>query len=682
MPVVYPIKRILIANRGEIARRIIRSCSSMGIESVAVYTDPDRYAPHVREATHAVCLGNPTAYLSIDSIVDAAVTSGADAVHPGYGFLSENPALPEALTKAGIRFIGPSAETIRKLGSKTAAKELAHAASVAVSPTLLLDTSKGIAGEIEQIEAFGRSVGLPIILKAAAGGGGRGQRIIREGSDIKSELESARREGLRAFGSEEIFAEKYIAPARHIEVQIAGDSAGTAIALGTRDCSLQRNNQKIIEEAPAPNLPGNTERDICAAAARLAHAAGYSSLGTVEFLYAPDGAFYFLEVNTRLQVEHPVTEAVTGVDLVALQIRLARGETLAECGIHTQPIPNGHAIEARLCAEEFTDSFILSTGTITELALPELPLPGTSLRNDMGVTVCSEVSHHYDSLIGKVIVHGSSREEAIAGLLHALAHTRVSGVKTNRALLMHLLSTPEFHAVNHSIQGTKDLFPSTNDTQLSLVIAHAVAAAIRASTSNSTWANSSPWHDVSLAQPLIYPWSTTSSGMSLSSNTIRVGSLVTVSITTPHETERLSLRVQAMRNLTPSTVTAQVSLDGSLPSDVTVTTERDTLWVHLPHGTWALQPHTPKRGGAAADSARGGAEVTAHIPGRVAAVHVTAGDDVKEGTTVIVLDSMKMEHPIRAPFDGKISAIEVSPDQVVQSGAVLIVIDVLKGSES
>jgi acetyl/propionyl-CoA carboxylase alpha subunit len=679
MPTTRPIKRILIANRGEIARRIIRSCSALGIESVAVHTDPDRYAPHVREATHAVSLGAPQAYLSIESIVKAARDSGADAVHPGYGFLSENPALPEALTAAGIHFIGPTAQTIRGLGSKTAAKELARAASVVVSPTLLLGAS-GTAAAIEQIRTFATTIGFPLILKAAAGGGGRGMRIIREDSDIGAELESARREALKAFASEEIFVEKYIAPARHIEVQIAGDTAGNVVALGTRDCSLQRNNQKIIEEAPAPNLPDGVEHAICDAARRLAQAAAYSSLGTVEFLYAPDGAFYFLEVNTRLQVEHPVTEAVTGLDLVALQIRLARGETLAECGVYGSPVAHGHAIEARLCAEEFTDTFILSTGTISELALPANPLSGTSLRTDMGITLCSEVSHHYDSLIGKIIVHGATRDEALAGLLHALAHTRVSGVKTNRALLMHLLARPEFQTVSHSIQGTKELFPSAQDAQRFLAIAHTVAASLRLCTTHSAWSTASPWHEATLMQPLAYPWTTRSSGASISSRSIRTRSGIAVHLTTPQGSETLSVRLESVRRSADPSVTALISVDGSPYSEVTVTTERGTIWVHLPHGTWTLEPYTATRSGASSAADGAGSEITAHIPGRVAAVHVTAGDAVKEGTTLMVLDSMKMEHPIRAPFSGRISSIEVAADQVVHSGAVLIVIDILKDS--
>jgi acetyl/propionyl-CoA carboxylase alpha subunit len=679
MPITRPITRILIANRGEIARRIIRSCTTLGLESVAVYTDPDRYAPHVREATHSVALGSPQAYLSVESIVNAAKDSGADAVHPGYGFLSENPALPDALAAAGIHFIGPTADTIRKLGSKIAAKELARISSVVVSPTLLLRTNE-TNNAVEQIRTFAAQAGFPLILKAAAGGGGRGMRIIREDSDVAAELESARREALKAFASEEIFVEKYIAPARHIEVQIAGDTAGNVVALGTRDCSLQRNNQKIIEEAPAPNLPDGLESAICDAARRLALAAGYSSLGTVEFLYAPDGAFYFLEVNTRLQVEHPVTEAVTGLDLVALQIRLARGESLAECGVYGTPVAHGHAIEARLCAEEFTDTFILSTGTVSELALPENPLPGTSLRADMGITLCSEVSHHYDSLVGKIIVHGATRDEALAGLLHALAHTRVSGVKTNRALLMHLLATPEFQTVSHSIQGTKELFPSAQDAQRSIVIAHAVAASLRLCSPHSAWSTSSPWHEATLMQPLAYPWSTRSPGTEISSRSVRSRAGVAVHLTTQQGSETLSVRLENVRHSADSSVTALVSIDGAPFSEVTVTPQRDTIWVHLPHGTWTLEPRGTLRSGSASHAGGAGSEITAHIPGRVAAVHVTAGDAVNEGTTLMVLDSMKMEHPIRAPFSGKVTSIEVAADQVVHSGAVLIVIDVLKDS--
>jgi len=681
MTAARPITRILVANRGEIARRIIRTCRALRIESVAVFTDPDRSAPHVGEATCAHALGAPHSYLSVDAIVAAATASGADAVHPGYGFLSENPLLPEALSAAGIQFIGPTAHTIRQLGSKTAAKQLAHQASVVVSPTLLLTTSD-LSSQAEEIRNFAQTTGFPLILKAAAGGGGRGMRVLHADSDIGAELASARREALKAFSSEEVFVERYIAPARHIEVQIVGDTHGNVLALGTRDCSLQRSNQKIIEEAPAPNLPSETDAQLCAAAVRLAQAARYSSLGTVEFLYAPDGAFYFLEVNTRLQVEHPVTEAVTGLDLVALQIRLAQGESLSACGVHAQPIPLGHAIEARICAEDFVNgSFVLSTGTVRELILPTEPLAGTTVRNDIGITEGSVVSHHYDSLLGKVIVHGATREEALAGLLHALAHTRISGLSTNRALLMHLLSTPEFLEVKHSVQGTKSLLPSTTDTENALRLAHAVAAGLRVSTAQSDWVAHSPWLDTTRMQPTPYPWTTRTANATISSRTVRIGQTVRVSLLSAEdlssqELQSHELTIRDLRMNDSDTITAKVTIDGDPASDVALTREGPTLWIHLPHGSWALQEFNVKCGGATNTTSDSGSHVTAHIPGRVAAVHVAAGEAVQEGTTLLILDSMKMEHPIRSPCTGTVSSIEVRPDQLVQSGAILIVIDI------
>jgi acetyl/propionyl-CoA carboxylase alpha subunit len=668
------ITRVLIANRGEIARRVIRTCSKMGIETVAVFSSVDAHAPHVKEATKAECIGEPTAYLNISTILDAAKRSGADAIHPGYGFLSENAEFAAAVDKAGITFIGPSSEAIRKLGSKTAAKELAKKANVPMSPTLLL-SSKDTKANVAEIIAFGKKVGFPLILKAAAGGGGRGMRFITSETGLEDELQSARRESEKAFGSDEVFAEKCITPARHVEIQVAVDSKGVAMALGSRDCSLQRSNQKIIEEAPAQNLAQGVEVEMFKAACALAKASGYTNLGTVEFLYGPDGSFYFLEVNTRLQVEHPVTEAVTGLDLVEVQIRIARGETLESCGVSKSPTPKGHALEARWCAEEFTTTFVTSTGIVLEVSVPPVTRNGESIRFDSGIEPCSEVTHHYDSLIGKVIVHSSDRKSAIAALDEALAHSRISGVKTNRSLLLHLLRTPEFKSLTHTVQGTASLLPTKEQSAELTLKGHTVAAAIRCATPLSRWVKNAPWLSERIFDTaLAYSWTTTSGDSSISSSTRRVDAGFVVQ---PQAAGEKAVTVSTVGEVdqTGNRAIALVTRDGGPVFEVTTLKDGANLWVHLPEGTVVL--HEEVHGGRKKDSQLEGSGnvVRSSIPGRVAAVSVAEGQTVQQGDTLLILDSMKMEHPIRAPIAGVVKSLPSKVDAIVQSGSVLAVLE-------
>ena len=661
------ITRVLIANRGEIARRIIRTCTRLGIETVAVYTEVDAHAPHVREATVAEPLGTPDSYLSIEKLLAAANRAKADSVHPGYGFLSENPEFAAAVHNAGLTWIGPSSETIRKLGSKTAAKELARQANAPTSPTLLLPPGSA-AERASAIAKFGEAVGFPLILKAAAGGGGRGMRFINPDSDIAMELESAQRESLKAFGSDEVFVEKCITPARHIEVQIVGDTHGNVVALGTRDCSLQRSNQKIIEEAPAVNLVEGSEAKLLDAATNLARAAGYTSLGTVEFLYGQDGSPYFLEVNTRLQVEHPVTELVTGLDLVELQLRIAAGETLAAGGVTHTPEPQGHAIEARWCAEEFTDRFTTATGIVLDIEIPQPTARGSMVRVDRGVEPCSEVSHYYDSLIGKVIVYAPSRERAIEALDDVLSRSRLSGVRNNRNLLLHLIRTPEFKALNHTVQGTKLLLPSTE--QISEVVreAHVIAAAVRCATPNSAWASQGPWSSTTAPDAqLSYPWTTSEHGSPLTSITRRDGNSFIIS--TGAQSDTITFTEGPF--LAGVVTTATISLNGGAPSSVSFYRDGYDLWIHSNRGTIVLhQPAIGERSGAAGGGSAN--EIRSTIPGKVAAVLVKEGDTVEQGATLLVLDSMKMEHPIRATMSGKVAKLPLHVGTIVHAGAMLV----------
>ncbi len=667
-----PIARVLIANRGEIARRIIRTCTRLGIETVAVYTMVDAHAPHVREATLAEPIGAPESYLSIEKILDAAKRSRADSVHPGYGFLSENPDFAAAVREAGLTWIGPSSETIRKLGSKTAAKELARQANAPTSPTLLLPTGP-TKDQARAIADFGSTVGFPLIIKAAAGGGGRGMRFINPDSDISMELDSARRESLKAFGSDEVFVEKCITPARHVEVQIVADTHDNVVALGTRDCSLQRSNQKIIEEAPATNLAPGSEAKLLDAATNLARAAGYTNLGTVEFLYGQDGSPYFLEVNTRLQVEHPVTELVTGLDLVELQLRIAAGETLAACGVTGTPEAQGHAIEARWCAEEFTDRFTTATGIVLDIEVPQPRSPGAMVRVDRGVEPCSEVSHYYDSLIGKVIAYAPSRERAIEALDDTLSRSRLSGVRNNRSLLLHLLRTPEFKSLQHTVQGTKALLPSPEDNEHLVQNAHVIAAAARCAVPQSSWSAEGPWSSASAPDAhLSYPWRSVAFGQSLTSVTKRKGTAFVVSVAGSNH----SVLFTEGPFRSGSTTQASYSLNGSASSPLSLYRDGNDLWVHTDHGTILLhQQSIGERSGST--SSHSANEIRSSIPGKVAAVVVKEGDSVEQGDTLLVLDSMKMEHPIRATMRGTILKLPVQVGTIVQAGELLVSLEPL-----
>jgi 3-methylcrotonyl-CoA carboxylase alpha subunit len=663
------ITRVLIANRGEIARRIIRTCHELGIETVAVFTEVDAHAPYVSEASFSECIGAASNYLSIDAIIAAAKRSAANAVHPGYGFLSENGDFAEAVIKAGMVFIGPKPETIRALGSKTNAKAIALRASVPTSPTLFI-TASTLDQQAADLAAFGSSVGFPLIIKAAAGGGGRGMRLVHASSSFHDELSSARREALKAFGREEVFAEKCIATARHIEVQIAGDSLGNVVALGTRDCSLQRNNQKIIEEAPATGLKPGASKAILAAATRLAREAGYLNLGTVEFLYSDDGSFYFLEVNTRLQVEHPVTEMVTGLDLVELQLAIASGASLKDFGLESTPTPNGHAIEARVCAEEFTGNFITTTGIILESFIPDL---GDDVRADMGFDVCSEVTHHYDSMLGKIIAHGVDRDHAIDTLTEALTHTRISGVGNNRSLLLHLLHQEDFRAQRHSVQGTRDLLPTTGQLEHDLETGHAILAAVRLFDPRSSWCESSPWMqaDTYALASLEAPLTTTRYGQKISSKSKRAHDSVTV-VLQPRGT---SYTVDVIERAYPSPHHTQcaVRVNSSEVLNVEILDDNGTTWLHTPSFTYSYEQVF--RGAATSEGGLSDRErlITSLIPGRIATLRVADGDSVTEGDVLLVLDSMKMEHPVKASCSGTVS-LRCAVGAIVQAGTVLALI--------
>jgi acetyl-CoA carboxylase biotin carboxylase subunit len=429
-------KKILIANRGEIAVRVIRACHEMGIATVAVYSDVDRAALHVRKADEAYPIGAAAAvesYLNIGKIIDVARRSGAEAIHPGYGFLSENAHFAQACVDADVKFIGPTAAAMNAMGSKTRARQAMERAGVPFVP----GTSRGLES-IEEADEVAARIGYPVMLKAAAGGGGKGMRLVHAPDQLKSSLEAARSEAERSFGDSEVYIEKAIVNPRHIEMQILADEHGNTLYLGERECSLQRRHQKVLEEAPSPVVDAEMRRRMGEVAVRVARAANYTNAGTVEFLVDPQKNFYFLEMNTRLQVEHPVTELVTGLDLVHLQIRIAAGEKLP---LRQEDVSiRGHAMECRIYAEDPDNNYFPSPGKITLLLAPS----GPGIRRDSGMYEGWTVPMDYDPLLAKLIGYGSDREQAIARLTRALGEYFVGGIKTNISLFRRVLADPDF----------------------------------------------------------------------------------------------------------------------------------------------------------------------------------------------------------------------------------------------
>jgi acetyl-CoA carboxylase biotin carboxylase subunit len=463
-----PFSRVLVANRGEIAVRVLRACRELGIETVAVYSEPDRLAPHVLQADLSVPIGPARAaesYLNIGRLIEAARNTGAEAVHPGYGFLAENAAFARATQQAGLTFIGPPAEAIEAMGDKTRARQLMQDAGVPVVPG-----SAAVGGGAEA-EAAARELGYPLMLKAAAGGGGKGMRIVRSPADLSVAVERAQSEAQQAFGDATVYLERFLERPRHIEIQVLADRHGTVVHLGERECSIQRRHQKLIEESPSPAVDRELREHMGDVAVAAARAVGYEGAGTVEFLYAED-RFYFLEMNTRIQVEHPVTELVTGVDLVHEQMRLAAGAPL---GWEPDPAwPRGHAIECRIGGEDPFNAFFPSTGRIAELDVPG----GPGVRWDSGIAVGFEVGLHYDPLLAKLVVHGPDRPAAIRRMKRALQELHISGIRTTQAFHLAVMEEADFQAGRLSIQYVDDHPQLLSDGGAAALEAAAIAAVL------------------------------------------------------------------------------------------------------------------------------------------------------------------------------------------------------------
>ena len=652
------LRTVLIANRGEIALRILRSVHSLGMAGIVVHTDEDAASPHVAAADAAVRIDS---YLSVDEVLRAARTSGADAIHPGYGFLSERAELAVACAAAGIALVGPPAAAIATMGDKITARETVAARGVPVVPGLAapgLDDAALLAGAAE--------IGVPLLIKPAAGGGGKGMHRVEDLAELPAALETARREAAGAFGDDTLFLERWITAPRHLEVQILADTHGHVIHLGERECSLQRRHQKVVEEAPSPTLTPAQREQLGQIAVEAARAVDYVGAGTVEFIvdaHAPDEPF-FLEMNTRLQVEHAVTEAVTGIDLVAAQLRIAAGEQLDLAQEDVQV--SGHAIEARVYAEDPDSGFLPTGGRILDLALPR------GARVDHALAEGLEVSTSYDPMLAKVITHAPTREAALAALDRALAGTHLLGVVTNIASLRALLSLPEV------VEGRLDTglierhLPELRRGPVS-DRALAVAALVhreRLDTArpDGLWHRPSGWR---LGEPAPFRVRFAAAD----------GGAVTVALTGPS--------TQAMAKIEREDQSVALSLalhDGAVTVDglrrplrlpLRHHASEDAVWIGLPGEDRELVLHRPARAGSRRETAP---TLDSPMPGAVTAVLVADGDQVQEGQAVLVVEAMKMEHTLHAPSAGTVR-LHVSAGQRVTRGQELALVEAETGSE-
>ena len=651
---------LLIANRGEIARRVIRSAHDMGIRCVAVYVDADADAPFVREADDAVRLGR--AYLDAEAILEAARATAADALHPGYGFLSENADFARQVTASGITWVGPSPEAISQMGDKITAKGLAEKAQV---PTLPSTNDPSDAS----------AIGYPLLVKAAAGGGGKGMRVVLSADALEESLAAARREAKSGFGDDRVFLERYVSHARHIEIQILGDAHGNVVHLGERECSIQRRHQKILEESPSPRLDAALREAMSEAALRLAREIGYQSAGTVEFLLDDDsGEFFFLEVNTRLQVEHPVSEMVTGIDLVREQLRVAAGEPL---GYEQSDIRfEGAAIEARLYAEDPTNEFLPATGTLAAFA----PSPEPEVRWDSGVEAGAVIGTDFDPMLAKVIAHAPTRREAAGRLALALARTHLGGVVTNRDFLVNTLRTPEFLSGDTTtdfidrVKPARALEPSDEERIRLARLAALWVQGVNRRDAKVLGSTPSGWRNARLPdQKLVLD-------LGDESITVLYRSLRDGRFRFEDGAGGTTARIHAWRGGDPETgADTGATTAGEIDAEIggrrvraRVTRNGTDLIVHGPNGdlTFHQRPRFILPG---ADEAAAG--FVAQMPGKVLELRVKVGDRVHPGDTVLVLEAMKMEHPMRATEEGIVREVRVAEGEQVEPGTLLLVVE-------
>tara|TARA_R110002049_G_scaffold309107_1_gene517049 strand:+ start:49483 stop:51486 length:2004 start_codon:yes stop_codon:yes gene_type:complete len=662
-------RKILIANRGEIACRVIKTARRMGIQTVAVYSDADANALHVKSADEAYHIGAPApkdSYLRTDRLLDVIAQSGADAVHPGYGFLSENAGFADALEKAGCVFVGPPASAIRAMGSKSEAKKIMGKAGVPLVPGY-----HGADQEPDFLAAEAEKIGYPVLIKASAGGGGKGMRAVETASDFKDALISCKREAQSSFGDDHCLIEKLIVTPRHVEIQVFADSHGNAVYLFERDCSLQRRHQKVIEEAPAPNMGEELRAQMGKAAVDAAKAIGYQGAGTVEFLLDASGAFYFMEMNTRLQVEHPVTEKITGEDLVEWQLRVADGETLPKS--QDELTINGHAFEVRIYAEDPQNDFLPATGKLVHMRMPR---ESDHVRVDTGVYEGGEVSIHYDPMIAKLITWDVDRTSALRRMAAALNDVQIVGVTTNTGFLGNIARHPAFERgeveTGFIPMYHDDLIPAptTPDNEalafaaLDVLRARDAEAARFAAQSNDPY---SPWHSTA--------------GFRLNDDNHH-------DLILRHDGDDIAVKVHYrdhgyvmdMPDGSAIIASAKHDQDGAIHASLnnvrkraTVLRDGNRLTIFRDGRTDRLEIFDPLAAAGAAEGTGGG--LTAPMPGKIIAVMAKAGQAVTAGDKLVVMEAMKMEHTISAPVTGTVKEVFFDVGDQVKDGAELIAIE-------
>ncbi|WEO97269.1 biotin carboxylase N-terminal domain-containing protein [Streptomyces sp. FXJ1.172] len=655
---------VLVANRGEIAVRVIRTLRSLGVRSVAVFSDADADARHVREADTAVRIGPAPAaesYLSVQRLLEAAARTGAQAVHPGYGFLAENAAFARACEEAGLVFIGPPADAIALMGDKIRAKETVQAAGVPVVP----------GGRDPELAAAARSLGAPVLLKPSAGGGGKGMRLVRDMTVLEEEIAAARREARASFGDDTLLVERWIDRPRHIEIQVLADGHGNVVHLGERECSLQRRHQKIIEEAPSVLLDEATRASMGEAAVQAARSCGYRGAGTVEFI-VPGGdptQYYFMEMNTRLQVEHPVTELVTGLDLVEWQLRVAAGEKLGFT--QSEVTLTGHAVEARICAEDPARGFLPSGGTVLLLDEPR----GEGVRTDSGLGEGTEVGSLYDPMLSKVIAHGPDRATALRRLRAALAQTVTLGVPTNAGFLRRLLAHPAV------VQG--DLDTGLVEREVDALVPDEVPDEVYAAAALLRQAALAPADGPGWTNPFAAADGWRLGGRrAWTAHHLRVTGHEPVTVrvrSTPDGGTELLLPgadrpvrgsgCVPARPGGPHRVTFR--LDGVAH---TFAASPDGTWLGRDADAWQVRDHDPVAAALTGAAHAGADSLTAPMPGTVTVVKVAVGDEVTAGQSLLVVEAMKMEHVISAPHAGTVAELDVTPGSTVAMDQVLAVI--------
>ena len=667
-------KKLLIANRGEIACRVIRTARRLGITTVAVYSSADARALHVSLANEAWLIGPAPArqsYLDIAKVLDAARRSGADAIHPGYGFLSENAEFAEACAAAGIAFVGPPPAAIRAMGSKAAAKALMEEAGVPLAPGY-----HGEAQDLATLAAAAARIGYPVLVKASAGGGGKGMRIVERSADLEDAIGGAKREAASSFGDDRVLIERYLTRPRHIEIQVFADTYGRVVSLFERDCSIQRRHQKVVEEAPAPGMDPVRRWAMGDAACAAARAVGYVGAGTVEFIVAAasgansgaDDAFYFMEMNTRLQVEHPVTEMITGLDLVEWQLRVAAGEALPE----PPGAPHGHAIEARVYAEDPARDFLPSIGTLAHLRQPR---ENTAVRVDTGVRQGDAITPNYDPMIAKLIVWGEDRAAAVQRLAGALAEYEVVGVQTNLGLLRAIAASPAFAAADldtgfiarHADELTLAAeLPEAADTAVWVAAAMAVLADQRTGEAAQAAGSGDPWSPWGLADA----WRLNGDGyqdfiLRRGGDTVTLRAYPRVDGVFRLDLPAGSVHTEA----TEDEAGMALRVDGVLHR-LRVVRQGEELIVILAgrnHVLRELDPLAPPRQDSAGDD-----RVAAPIPARVSRVLVKPGDAVRKGAPLLVLEAMKMELTLSSPVAGTVEAVRPAVDEMVEEGTELV----------